>query len=84
MSTVRDFPLFSIFIWFLHISQIVITTGASCVGRLLKNSNLQVLNIGGNSIGDSDISVMMDGLQHNKTLTKLYVYECGLSAKGTI
>jgi len=50
----------------------------------LKNSNLQVLNIGGNSIGDDGISVMMDGLQHNKTFTELYVDKCGLSAKGTI
>ena len=61
-----------------------ITTGASCVGRLLKNCSLQVLNVGRNSIGDDGISVMMNGLQHNKTLTELYVYKCGLSAKGTI
>ncbi|XP_065888158.1 protein NLRC3-like isoform X3 [Dysidea avara] len=56
--------------------------GASCVGRFLKNCNLQVLNIGGNSIGDDGISVMMDGLQYNKTLTELHVYNCGISAKG--
>jgi len=60
-----------------------ITTGANCVGRLLKNSNLQVLDIGRNSIGDDGISVMMDGLQHSKTLNELDVQYCGLSAKGT-
>ena len=62
----------------------MIHTGASCVGRLLKNSDLQILNIGENSIGDDGISVMMDGLQHNKTLTELHVHNCGLSAKGTM
>jgi len=60
------------------------TTGASCFGRHLKNCNLQVLNIGGNDIGDDGISLMMDGLQQNKTLTKLAVWLCGLSTKGTI
>jgi len=63
---------------------LTITTGANFVSRLLKNSNLQVLNIGGNSIGDDGILVMMDGLQHNKTLTELDVHNCRLSAKGTI
>jgi len=61
-----------------------ITTGANCVGRLLKNSNLQVLDIAVNSIRDDGISVILDGLQHNKTLTELDVHNCGLSAKGTI
>ncbi|XP_065888160.1 NACHT, LRR and PYD domains-containing protein 12-like isoform X2 [Dysidea avara] len=58
--------------------------GASCVGRFLKNCNLQALNIGGNPIGDDGISVMMDGLQYNKTLTELDVSECELSAKDLI
>ncbi|XP_065888166.1 protein NLRC3-like isoform X2 [Dysidea avara] len=56
--------------------------GVSCVGRFLKNCNLQVFNIGGNSIRDDGISVMVDGLQYNKTLTELYLHQCGISAKG--
>ena len=40
--------------------------------------------MGGNPIGDDGLSLVIDGLQHNKTLTKLYVYECRLSAKGTM
>ncbi|XP_065888183.1 uncharacterized protein [Dysidea avara] len=56
--------------------------GASSVDRFLKNCNLQVLDIGKNSIRDDRISVMVDGLEHNKTLTELNVSECGISAKG--
>ena len=48
----------------------------------MKHSNLQDLNIGHNFIGDDGISVMMEGLQHNNTLTKLCVRQCGLSVKG--
>jgi len=62
---------------------IYITTGANCVGRCLKICTLKALIIQDNSIGDDGISVMMDGLQHNKTLTKLDVLGCELSAKGT-
>ncbi|XP_065887341.1 NACHT, LRR and PYD domains-containing protein 3-like isoform X2 [Dysidea avara] len=56
--------------------------GASSVGKFLKNCTLEVLDMGGNPIGDDGLSLVIDCLQHNKTLTKLYVYECGLSAKG--
>ena len=62
---------------------ITITTGANCIGRCLKICALKTLIIQGNSIGDDGISVMMDGLLHNKTLTKLDVFGCELSAKGT-
>ena len=37
-----------------------------------------------NSIGDDGMSSVADGLQYNKTLTKLNVHECGLSVKGTV
>ena len=47
-------------------------------------ASLRVLHVGWNHIGDDGVLVMMDGLQHNKTLTKLDVTNCGLSAKGTI
>ena len=36
-----------------------------------------------NPISDDGISLIVEGLQCNKTLTELYVMECGLSAKGT-
>ena len=36
----------------------------------------------GNDIGDDGISSVADGLQHNKSLTKLNVSKCGVSVKG--
>ncbi|XP_065887218.1 protein NLRC3-like isoform X2 [Dysidea avara] len=56
--------------------------GASSVGRFLKNSSLQCLDMSSNPISDDGISLIVEGLQCNKTLTELYVMECGLSAKG--
>ena len=41
-----------------------------------------MLNVGGNEIGDDGISLISEELQHNESLTKLSVAECGLSAKG--
>ena len=62
-----------------------ITTGASCLGELLKvNNALQELDMGDNDIGDDGMSSVADGLQYNKTLTKLNVQWCGLSVKGTV
>jgi len=37
----------------------------------------------GNPINDDGISLIIEGLQCKKTITKLDVEECGLSAKGT-
>ena len=63
---------------------VTVTTGASCLGKLLKvNNSLQVLDMGSNPIGDDGVSSVANGLQYNKTLTKLKVHECGLSVKGT-
>jgi len=61
-----------------------ITIGSSCVGRLLKNSNLQVLDIGSNSIGDDGILVIIEGLLCSKALTEVIMADCGILAKGTI
>ena len=36
-----------------------------------------------NDIGDDGMSSVADGLQHNNTLTKLYVEECEFSVKGS-
>ena len=64
---------------------IIVTTGASYVGELLKvNNSLQELNIRENPIDDDGMSSVADGLQCNNTLTKLDVDECGFSVKGTV
>ena len=64
---------------------VIVTTGASCVGELLKvNNSLQELDMRGNQIGDDGMSSVADGLQCNKTLTELNVRECGFSVKGTV
>ena len=64
---------------------VIVTTGASCVGELLKvNNSLQELNMYNNPIGDDGVSAVADGLQCNKTLTKLNVSLCGLSVKGIL
>ena len=64
---------------------VIVTTGASCVGELLKvNNSLQELVMQSNQIGDNGISSVADGLQCNNTLTKLDVEGCGLSVKGTV
>ena len=43
---------------------------------------LRELNVSYNNIGNKGISVITEGLQYNKTLTKLGVLACGLTAKG--
>ena len=64
---------------------VIVTTGASCVGELLKvNNSLQELDMGRNDIGDDGVSAVADGLQCNNTLTKLNVQVCGFSVKGTV
>ena len=63
----------------------MITIGAIAVSKLLVgNCTLQVLDVRFNAIGDDGISVIVEQLQHTTTLTKLYVQQCGLSAKGTM
>ena len=64
---------------------VIVTTGASCVGELLKVNNLlQELVMGGNPIGDDGMSSVADGLQCNDTLTKLDVQHCEFSVKGAM
>ena len=63
---------------------VIVATGASCVGELLKaNNSLQEL-VMCNPIGDDGMSSVADGLQYNNTLTKLDIQECGFSVKGTV
>ena len=71
--------------WFNVIVIVIVTSGASCLGELLKvNNSLQRLDVRHNAIGDDGMSSVADGLQYNKTLTKLNVNQCGLSVKGTV
>ena len=71
--------------WFCVIVIVIVTTGASCLGKLLKvNNSLQELKMSWNDIGDDGMSSVADGLQYNKSLTKLDVQKCGLSVKGTV
>ena len=48
------------------------------------STTLRELNVSWNDTGDNGISVITEGLQSNKTLTKLVVSYCGLSVKGTV
>ena len=63
---------------------VIVTTGASCLGKLLKvNNSLQELVMYNNAIGNDGMSSVADGLQHNNTLTKLDVSVCKFSVKGS-
>ena len=48
------------------------------------STTLRELDVGYNDNGDNWISVITEGLQSNKTLTKLAVSYCGLTAQGTV
>ena len=62
---------------------VIVTTGARCLGELLKvNNSLQQLNMRYNNIGEDGILSIADGLQHNNTLKILNVSGCEFSVKG--
>ena len=64
---------------------VIVTTGASSVGELLKvNNSLQKLKMCDNPIGDDGMSTVADGLQCNNTLMALTITRCGFSVKGTV
>ena len=48
------------------------------------STTLRELNVSCNDTGDNGISVITEGLQSSKTLTKLNVSGCDLSVKGTV
>ena len=48
------------------------------------STTLRELDVWGNQIGDNGISIVTEGLQSNKMLTKLDVSWCDLSVKGTV
>ena len=50
---------------------------------LMKNNNLQYLDIHGNiKIGDDGVKLITEGLQYNNTLIKLNAERCGISVEG--
>ena len=63
---------------------VIVTTGASCLGELLKvNNSLEEFEMWDNEIGDDGVSSVADGLQQNKSLTKLNVSDSKFSVKGS-
>ena len=48
------------------------------------SATLRELNVSWNDIGDDGMAVISEALQHNKSLTTLWVKCCGLSVKGTV
>ena len=48
------------------------------------STTLRKLDVSYNDSGDNGISVITEGLQSNKTLTKLNVSGCRFSVKGTV
>ena len=62
----------------------MIIVGAKYISQLLNVTHtLQELNIGYNNIGDDGIAVISEALQHNKSFSKLSVWDCGLSSQGS-
>ena len=47
-------------------------------------ATLRVLGVSRNDISDDGMAVISEALQHGKSLTALWVAECGLSVKGTV
>ena len=63
----------------------MIIVGAKYISQLLNVTHtLQKLDIGANYIGDDELTVISEALQHNKSFAILWVVHCGLSAKGTV
>jgi len=47
------------------------------------SATLRVLDVSLNDIGDDGMAVISKTLQHNNSVTELWVAECGLLMKGT-
>ena len=61
----------------------IAVNGAKSLGKAISvNSSLEVLDIGGNSIGDEGVAHIANALQTNTTMKALIVFECGISDKG--
>ena len=55
-----------------------------CTIIITGSATLRVLDVSRNDIGDEGMGIISEALQHNKSLTKLVVLNCGLSVKGTV
>ena len=63
----------------------MIITGAVYISLLLNVTHtLQDLYLDNNDIGDDGMAVISEALQHNKSLTTLWVGQCGFSVTGTV
>ena len=63
----------------------MVIIGAKYISQLLNGTHtLQELDISSNDISDDGIAEILEALQHNKSLTRLDVHMCGLSAKGNV
>ena len=70
---------------FHGLNNIMIITGAVYISQLLNvTPTLQCLAMSLNDIGDEGMAIISETLQHNKSLTELWVVRCGLSVKGTV
>jgi len=49
---------------------------------IIGSTSLKVLDVGQNSVGDAGMTLILDALQHSKSLVKLRVDQCKLTAKG--
>ena len=57
----------------------VIIAGIICY---IGSASLQKLDISKNEIGDQGVKLICEELKHNKTLSHLLVFNCGLSLQG--
>ena len=60
---------------------LLITTGARCIGELLINCSLEVLNMGLNNIGDDGITAIAGALGKSR-IRVLNVEQCGITIMG--
>ena len=60
-------------------------TGACCIAEFLKNNQpLNTLSVCYNNIGDDGVSMIVEALQGNNTITEFMVDDCGISVKGIV
>ena len=51
---------------------------------IIDSATLRVLDVSCNDIGDDGMTVISEALQNSKSLTQLYVRQCGLSVQGNV
>ena len=55
-----------------------------CIVIIIDSATLRELDVSWNEIANDGMAVISEALQNSKSLTKLYVYQCGLSVKGNV